>query len=52
MNQSAISWADQRKTKPKHIKDASRAVVDRLYKRMGYDIILLPYNPEFDFPFK
>ncbi|XP_021977826.1 uncharacterized protein LOC110873199 isoform X5 [Helianthus annuus] len=43
MNPSAISRADQRK--PKHIEDASRAVVDRLYKRKGNDIILLPYNP-------
>ncbi|KAF5782570.1 putative papain-like cysteine peptidase superfamily [Helianthus annuus] len=43
MNPSAISRADQRK--PKHIEDASRAVADRLYKRNGNDIILLPYNP-------
>ncbi|MFS7998053.1 putative Ulp1 protease family catalytic domain, papain-like cysteine peptidase superfamily [Helianthus anomalus] len=51
MNPSVILRADQRKPKPKpkpkpkHIEDASRAVADRLYKRKGNDIILLPYNP-------
>ncbi|KAJ0524900.1 putative papain-like cysteine peptidase superfamily [Helianthus annuus] len=50
MNPSVILRAGQRK--PKHIEDASRAVADRLYKRKGNDIILLPYNPGFDFPFK
>ncbi|XP_022022584.1 uncharacterized protein LOC110922633 [Helianthus annuus] len=45
MNPSTISRADQRKPKPKHIEDASRAMADRLYKRKDNDIILLPYNP-------
>ncbi|KAJ0699481.1 hypothetical protein HanOQP8_Chr10g0356321 [Helianthus annuus] len=52
MNPSAISRVDQRKPKPKLIEDVSRAVADRLYKRKGNYIILLPYNPWFDFPFK
>ncbi|KAJ0896526.1 putative Ulp1 protease family catalytic domain, papain-like cysteine peptidase superfamily [Helianthus annuus] len=43
MNPSAISRADQRKSK--HIEDPSRAVADRLYKRKGNGIIVLPYNP-------
>ncbi|MFS7947233.1 hypothetical protein Hanom_Chr06g00545741 [Helianthus anomalus] len=51
MSQSAIS-PSERKSKCKHIDDASRMVVDRLSTRKDNDIIILPYNPGYDLPFK
>ncbi|KAJ0576486.1 putative Ulp1 protease family catalytic domain, papain-like cysteine peptidase superfamily [Helianthus annuus] len=41
---SAMS-PSERKSKPKHIDDASRMVADRLSTRKDNDIILVPYNP-------
>lgn len=38
------------KAKSKNIDDISRFVADRLSKRKDNDIIILPYNPRFDFP--
>ncbi|KAJ0677830.1 putative Ulp1 protease family catalytic domain, papain-like cysteine peptidase superfamily [Helianthus annuus] len=44
MSPSAIS-PSERKSKPKHIDDASRMVANRLSTRKDNDIILVPYNP-------
>ncbi|MFS8006307.1 hypothetical protein Hanom_Chr14g01247691 [Helianthus anomalus] len=45
MNPSAISRADQRKPKPKHIEDASRVVADQLYKRKAMTSSYCPTIP-------
>ncbi|MFS7943149.1 hypothetical protein Hanom_Chr06g00496911 [Helianthus anomalus] len=42
----------ERKSKRKHNDDASRVVADRLSTRKDNDILILPYNPGYDFPFK
>jgi hypothetical protein len=40
----------ERKARAKNIDDSSRSIADRLSSRNDNDIILLPYNPGFDFP--
>ncbi|KAI3775412.1 hypothetical protein L1987_49988 [Smallanthus sonchifolius] len=39
----------ERKAKSKNIDDSSRSVAERLSKRNDNDIILIPYNPGFDY---
>jgi hypothetical protein len=38
------------KLKGKNIDDSSRYIAARLSSRQGNDIVLMPYNPGFDFP--
>jgi len=46
---SSATLPSDRKAKSKQIDDVSRVVADRLSKRNANDIILVPFNPEFDF---
>ena len=40
-----------RQSKFKNTEDAPREIADAMLNRKGNDIVLIPYNPRFDFSF-